>query len=231
MIRTFRPVPGLRLALVTLALVAVSAVPGLAQSITAANCRPLATIERSRQQVEAIRADREAGIDRLPTAEHRELANRSLYQWYWARLASFDAQTAQAEAYCRGELLRQEEALTRVAPLPEPAPPDPFASASGNPYRPGYVPPPTAMYPPYPRYPSPMDRPDPFTGPYGAPYTVDPFSPAPRYPVPRVQYGPPPRGWTYPPYRSPWNRLPPYDPRLQPPSSIDPFSPGPVEWR
>jgi hypothetical protein len=162
----------------------------------------------TRQRVEALRADREAGIDRLPTAEHRRLAERSLLQWYWARLAELDRQEAQAEAACRAEQLRQDEDITRVAlpPEQEPASDDPFTRGGGE---------------------QPTD-PDPFGGPVERGAYDDPFSnPAPGESSGRGAEnpgaddpfsGPVDRGVYEDPYRTPRDRQTrPSDPRYERP--------------
>jgi hypothetical protein len=81
-------------------------------------CSPLATLERSRQQVEWLREQREAGIARLPTPQHQRLATESLYRWYWHWLARWEAQRQAIEGQCaRASQLRSEPGYTREAPL------------------------------------------------------------------------------------------------------------------
>ena len=155
--------------------VAMLALPGVARAQW--DCPELRTIDMTRQQIEQLRVNREAGIDRLPTAEHRRLANESLYRWYWHRVARLEAQRRAVETSCaNASRLRDEGPFTRQAQPPTAAPDDPF-----SPWRPpqplGPQPQP-AMYPPYARYPDPNW--DPFV------YTPPP----PRaYPGQRV--------WTY----------------------------------
>jgi hypothetical protein len=141
-----------------------------AQELNAANCPQLMTIERSRQEIESIRAQREAAIDRLPTAQHQRLALESLYRWYWPRLARLEEQRRQVEGYCyRGAQVRPDYGATRVAPLPQyqnqrpqyqnPYPTDPFSSGDPRfappmyPYQGGWTYSPyanqTRVYPPY----------------------------------------------------------------------------------
>lgn len=132
-----------------------------AQELSPYNCPQLRTIEMTRQRIEALRAQREAGIDRLPTARHQQLANESLYRWYWARLARLEDQQRQVEQYCRSAQIRPEAGITRMSPLPEPYPysTDPFggyppqAEPQMYPYRDGWTYSPyanrTRVYSPY----------------------------------------------------------------------------------
>jgi hypothetical protein len=163
-----------------LVLAATLTLPGVAWAQD--GCPELRTIDRTRQQVEWLRDNREAGIARLPTAQHQRLALESLYRWYWYRVARLEADRRDVEARCaRANQLRSEGGLTRQAWPAQPAADDPFSPTSpagpvGPPQRP-------AMYPAYPRYPDPG--------------SWDPFVYQP--PPPRVYPGQ--RVWTYPPYR------------------------------
>jgi hypothetical protein len=160
-----------------LVLAAMLALPGAA--FAQGGCPELRAIDMTRQQIEWLRENREAGIARLPTAQHQRLALESLYRWYRYRLARLDAVRQQVEARCaRASQLRSEGGLTRQAWPAEAAPDDPFSPV----YRtPSPAPQAPAMYRPYARYPDP---------------SLDPFvyQPAPRvYPGQRI--------WSYPPYR------------------------------
>lgn len=182
------------------------------------SCPQLVTLDRTQQQLDALRADREAGIDRLPTARHQRLALEGLYRWYWPRLAEIEQQRRRAEADCRAASLRGEEPMTRVAPLPPPGPTtnDPFAPPTWQ--QPSGYPPP-ARYPAYPRYPD-VNGSDPFSQPtWRQPSRYPPpasYPTYPRYPevdrydpfsdYPSVERRPYPRSRvrTYPPYPV-WN--------------------------
>jgi hypothetical protein len=154
-----------------------------AQDVGPSSCPELTTIDQTRERIELLHENREAGIARLPTAQHQRLALESLYRWYWQRVARLDAQRRQVEGLCaRAAQVRGDDGFTRVAQPPaQPAPDDPFApmpvpAPTGRPQQP-------ATYPPYARYPEPSTW-DPFS---------DPPPPARVYPRQRVR--------TYPPYR------------------------------
>lgn len=124
-----------------------------AQSVNGMPCPQLLTVEKTRQTIEMLRADREAGIDRLPPAYQRA-ALESLYRWYWPRLARLEAQQAQVEANCRAAQLRQDESLTRESPryhvygpfrIPEVMRRTPVPRPSA----PARTSPPAQVYPPY----------------------------------------------------------------------------------
>jgi hypothetical protein len=179
--------------------------PASAQGWTDGSCPQLATIEMTRQRLETLREQREAGIDRLPTSQHQRLALESLYRWYWPNLARLENDRIQAEANCRASQLRQDSPLTRASPLPEPLPaqPDPFRPPIAPPYAPPAAAPPTAMYPPYARR-TPPDGPDPFDGYYaGRPGWT---APAPVRRQPTLMYPPIRTPWGVYPSNPPWNR-------------------------
>jgi hypothetical protein len=164
-----------------------------AQEVNQANCPQLRTIEMTRQQIEVLRAQREAGIDRLPTAQHQRLALDSLYRWYWPRLARLEQQRAEMEAFCyRSMQMRQDDSVTRAAPLPQ----EPYPTQQPYEYR----------YP----YPN-----DPFSGGYGRdPYYV-PQTPYARYPAPRMYppYRSRGRGGVYDPRAQPPGNYDPFSQR------------------
>jgi hypothetical protein len=127
--------------------VLLASAPAVAQAqepyVDARACAPLATLERSRQQLEWLREQREAGIARLPTPQHLRLALESLYRWSWHWLARWEAQRQAIEGQCaRASQLRSEPGFTREAPV-------------------------TWSYAPYRRYPDPSW--DPFSAPPPAP--------------------------------------------------------------
>jgi hypothetical protein len=158
---------------------AMLALPAVARAQV--DCPELRTIDMTRQQIEMLRENRQAGIDRLPTAQHQRLALESLYRWYWHRVARLEAQRRAVEASCyNATRLRNEGPFTRQALPPEPVADDPFSPwRSPVPAGPQQQP---AMYPPYARYPDPNWDPFAYTPP-----------PPRRYPGQRV--------WTYRPYR------------------------------
>jgi hypothetical protein len=166
-----------------------------AQELNFADCPQLRTIEMSRQQIESLRAQREAGIDRLPTAQHQRLALESLYRWYWPRIARLDQQQREIEAYCyRTAQVRSDYGATRMSPLPEYQDPraqyqyqNPYANDPFSRTDPRYAPP---MYP------------------YQGGWTYSPYANQTR---------------VYAPYRSRRGGI--YDPGALPSGNYDPFTP------
>lgn len=104
--------------------------------------RMRASLVRNYQAVERMRARHQAGINRL-RAEHQIQATRNLEAWYWKKVEALFQQRRALEAECNWLNIRPDApSPARVAPLPRPRQP-----RSNETWR----------YPPYERYPEPID--------------------------------------------------------------------------